>query len=43
MFLYSVLINMDLVNKLYCFDLMILISVAYVVYIIYVCVCVLFL
>ena len=43
MFLYSVLIIMDPVNKLYFFDWMVLISAECVVYIIYVCVCVLFL
>ena len=39
-FLYSVLINMDPVNKLDCFDWMILINTEYVVYSRYVCVCV---
>ena len=40
LFLYSVLVNMDPVNKLYCFDWMILINAEYVVYSI-MCVCVL--
>ena len=40
LFLYSVLINMDPVNKLYFFDWMILINTEYVVYSICVCVCV---
>ena len=36
--LYSVLVNMNPINKLYCFDWIILINAEYVVYIMCVCV-----
>ena len=38
--LYSVLVNMNPINKLYCFDWIILINAEYVVYIMCVCWCV---
>ena len=38
LFLYSVLVNMNQVNKVYCFDWMILINTEYVVYSLCVCV-----